>query len=42
MTVFVIAVIITLIAATFFPSYASAATKADGNTTGSYAQNLGE
>ena len=42
MTVFVIAVIITLIAATFFPSYASAATKADGNTTGSYAQNLGD
>ena len=43
MTVFVIAVIITLIAATFFPSYASAATKvSDGNTTGSYAQNLGD
>ena len=42
MTVFVIAVIITLIAATFFPSYASAATKVDGNTTGSYAQNLGD
>lgn len=43
MTVFVIAVIITLIAATFFPSYASAAPKvSDGNTTGSYAQNLGD
>ena len=43
MTVFVIAVIITLIAATFFPSYASAAPKvSDGNTTGSYVQNLGD
>lgn len=43
MTVFVIAVIITLIAATFFPSYASAATTvSDGNTTGFYAKNLGD
>lgn len=43
MTVFVIAVIITLIAAMFFPSTVSAAEKtSDGNTTGSYAQNLGD
>ncbi len=43
MTVFVIVVIMTLIAAMFFPSTVSAAGKtSDGNTTGSYAQNLGD
>ena len=43
MTVFVIVVIMILIAAMFFPSTVSAAGKtSDGNTTGSYAQNLGD
>lgn len=39
-TVFIFAIIIAMVATTFFPSYAAAKT-ADGNTTGSYAQNLG-
>lgn len=40
-TVFIFAIIIAMVATTFFPSYAAAKT-ADGNTTGSYAQNLGD
>lgn len=40
-TVFIFAIIIAMVVTTFFPSYAAAKT-ADGNTTGSYAQNLGD
>lgn len=40
-TVFIFAIIIAMVATTFFPSYAAEKT-ADGNTTGSYAQNLGD
>ena len=40
-TVFIFAIIIAMVATTFFPSYAAVKT-ADGNTTGSYAQNLGD
>ena len=40
-TVFIVAIIIAMIATMLFPSYATAKTS-DGNTTGSYAQNLGD
>lgn len=40
-TVFIIAIIIAMVATMLFPAYAAVKTS-DGNTTGSYAQNLGD
>lgn len=40
-TVFIVAIIIAMVATMLFPSYAAAKTS-DGNTTGSYTQNLGD
>ena len=40
-TVFIVAIIIAMVATMLFPSYAAVKTS-DGNTTGSYAQNLGD